>query len=304
MRLTGGLAALILVCVFARVGAAQSYAPAPPEWNRPVEPFRIAGSLYYVGASGVSSFLIATSEGHILIDTGFRETVPLLEANVARLGFQMDDVRIILASHAHYDHAGGVAAVKSATKARVLMNPIEAPLFARGGKGDFAFGDQYAFPPVAADGWLRDGGEIRLGGVAVTAHFTPGHTAGCVSYTTVAEERGRSFRVVIPCSLSAPGYRLVDNPGYPGIVRDFESTFARLRSLPCDIFLGGHSWDFGLEEKRKALAAGSPANPFVDPAGYRAWIDRSEAAFRKQLAEQAATSAPKSQTRRRRGGTN
>lgn len=285
--------------------AAEHYASAPPDWNRPVEPFRIAGSLYYVGASGVSSFLIATRAGHILIDTGFRETVPLLEANLARLGFRMDDIRIVLASHAHYDHAGGVAAVKARSHARVLLSPVEAPLFARGGKGDFAFGDQYAFPPVTADGWLADGGEVRLGGAVVTAHFTPGHTAGCVSYTTVAEEKDRSYRVVIPCSLSAPGYRLVDNPGYPNIAGDFESAFARLRSLACDIFLGGHAWDFGLEEKRKAQAAGSSTNPFVDPEGYRAWIDLAEQAVRNQLTEQsAAANARKSQTPPRRGGSN
>jgi metallo-beta-lactamase class B len=287
------------------MSATEQYAQAPPNWNRPVAPFRIVGNVYYVGASDVSSFLITTPEGHFLIDTGFLETVPLLESNVAKLGFQMKDIRILLASHAHYDHAGGVAAVHSRTKARMLMNPVEAPLFARGGKDDFAFGDQYGFPPVQPDGPLQDGQEIRLGGVSVTAHFTPGHTAGCVSYSTVVRDAGRSLNVVIPCSLTAPGYQLVDNAKYPGIVHDFESTFAKLRTLPCDVFLGGHSWDFGLDAKRQAMEASPTTNAFIDPQGFRAWVDKAEAAFRKQLAEQAAkATAPKSQIPPRRGGSN
>lgn len=287
------------------MSARAQYAPAPAGWNRPVEPFRVAGHVYYVGASDVSAFLIATPSGHFLIDTGFRETVPLLEAGVKKLGYRLEDIRILLASHAHYDHAGGVAEVRSRTGARLLLNPIETPLFARGGKGDFAFGDQYGFPPVTPDAPLRDGEEIRLGGAAVKAHFTPGHTAGCVSYSTVTQEAGRSLNVVMPCSLTAPGYRLLNNPGYPGIVRDFEATFARLRGLACDIFLGGHSWDFGLAEKRRAMASGAAVNPFLDPKGYQAWIDEAEEAFRKQLAEQTAdANARKTRTPPSRGGSN
>jgi len=192
----------------------------------------------------------------------------------------------LLASHAHYDHAGGVALMKAKSKARFLTNPRDVELFARGGKGDFAFGDQYAFPPVKADGVFRDGDQIRLGDLVLTAHFTPGHTKGCTSYTAKVRVGDRAYDVVFACSMTAPGYQLIGNRQYPEIVGDFESSFTTLRALPCDIFLGGHSWDFGLEAKRKALLAGASGNPFIDPEGYKAWLEKSEAALRKQLEAQ------------------
>jgi metallo-beta-lactamase class B len=162
-----------------------------------MEPFRIIGNIYYVGASDVSAYLITTPAGHILLDTGFQETLPLIESGVKKLGFRMDDIRLLLASHAHYDHAGAIAAVKSRTKARLLMNPREVDLFARGGKGDFAFGDAYAFPPAKPDGLLQDGGEISLGNVVLTAHFTPGHAKGCTTYSTTVQEARHSYSLTI-----------------------------------------------------------------------------------------------------------
>ena len=282
--------ALIFLLILCWTNLRGQFAPARPEWNRPVEPFRVAGNVYYVGASGVSAFLITTPQGHILVDTGFPETVALVELGVRKLGFRMEDISILLASHAHYDHAGGVAEVKSRTGARFLVNPAEVGPFSRGGKGDFAFGDTYAFRPLKPDGVLRDGGEVRLGGVVVTAHFTPGHTKGCTSYTTTVREGRNSYHVAILCSVSAPGYQLVNNRQYPGIVEDFQATFKKLRALPCDVFLAGHSWEFGLAEKLKARGNGASGNPFVDPEGYRRWVERSEAAFRKQLEEQRGKS--------------
>jgi glyoxylase-like metal-dependent hydrolase (beta-lactamase superfamily II)/peptidoglycan/xylan/chitin deacetylase (PgdA/CDA1 family) len=273
-------AVAVLLWLAGAVAWAQ-YAPAVARWNRPVEPFCIVGNVYYVGASSVSSFLITTPEGHILIDTGFTETVPQIAANVKKLGFRMEDVRLLLANHAHYDHAGGMAAVKALTKARLIVNPEEVAPFARGGKGDFAFGDTYAFPPVTADGVFRDGEEIRLGGVALVAHFTPGHTRGTTTYTTTVREGEHSYRVVFAASVTTPGYQLADNPAYPNIAGDLEKTFATLRALPCDVFLAGHSWEFGMDAK--LAARGGDRNPFVDPEGYRRWVDRSEARFRKQL---------------------
>lgn len=269
------------------------FAAAPPEWNRPVEPFRIVGHVYYVGASDVSAFLITTPQGHILVDTGFRETVPLIDASVRKLGFRMEDIRILLASHAHYDHAGGVAEVEARTKARFLVNPAEVEPFSRGGKGDFAFGDKYAFPPLKPDGVLRDGGEVRLGGMVVTAHFTPGHAKGCTSFTTTVREGPSSYRVAILCSVTAPGYQLVNNRQYPGIVEDFQATFAKLRALPCEVFLAGHGWEFGLAEKLRARGNAASGNPFVDPEGYHRWVEKSEAAFRKQLEDQRRAAARK-----------
>jgi metallo-beta-lactamase class B len=264
------------------------YAPAVPDWNRPVAPFRVLGNLFYVGASDVSAFLLATSDGNILLDSGFRETLPLIEANLGRLGFRMEDLSLILTSHAHYDHIGGMADLKRRTKARFLVNPAEAAAFQRGGKGDFAFGDKYPFPPIDPDGLLRDGTPVVLGTTALTPHFTPGHTKGCTSWTTRIEEAGSNYDVVIASSMSAPGYRLVANDEYPEIARDYEDSFAKLRALPCDVFLSLHSWDFGFHNKLKARKQGTRQNPFVDPGGLAAFVNRTHSAFQKQYDEQRA----------------
>jgi metallo-beta-lactamase class B len=263
--------ALLLCASFA---AQAQYVAAEPRWTQPAEPFRIADDLYYVGTANVPSFLIETSDGLILLDTGVREVAPALEANIRKLGFRIEDVKLLLISHGHFDHIGGLAAAKARTKARLLVSPAEAPLIARGGKDDFAFGDTVAYPPVEADGLLKDGEPVRLGGTALTPHFTPGHTKGSVTWTMTLGKR----RVVFAGSMSAPGYKLVGNAKYPEIVRDYRASFARLRALPCDIFLGFHGWDFGMEQKR--------GGDFVDPEGYRRYIDRTEAAFEKQLKEQ------------------
>ncbi len=264
------------------------YAPVVPDWNRPVEPFRVLGNLYYVGASDVSAFLLTTSDGNILLDSGFRETVPLIESNLGKLGLRFEDIRLILTSHAHYDHAGGTADIKRRTKARFLANPAEAGAFHRGGRGDFAFGDKYPFPPVDPDGLLRDGTPAVLGTTALTPHFTPGHTKGCTSWTTRIEEAGRHYDVVIASSMSAPGYRLAGNREYPEIARDFEASFAKLRALPCDVFLSLHSWDFDFHNKLKARTQGTKQNPFVNPGELAAFVDRTHSAFRKQYGEQQA----------------
>jgi metallo-beta-lactamase class B len=279
-----GAAAILLAA--GAISAADLFAPANPEWNRPIEPFRVVGNLYYVGAAGVSSYLITTPEGHVLLDAGFRETAPIIEANIQALGFRVADIRLLLISHGHYDHAGGVAEIKAHTAATLLASPAEAPLLSRGGKGDFAFEDTYPYPPAVPDRLLRDGEQVRLGGTVLTAHFTPGHTKGCTSWTTTIKEGEKVFQVVIPCSVSAPGYELVDNPKYPEIQKDFEATFATLRVLPCDIFLGLHSWDFELPQKIKARAADPSGNPFVDPEGYRRFLERGQAAIRELAVKQ------------------
>jgi metallo-beta-lactamase class B len=252
--------------------------PVSRSWNQPVEPFRIAGNLYYVGASDVTSYLIATLQGHIVIDGGFEETAPMILANIAKLGFKPKDVKILLSSHAHYDHAGGLAELKRVTGAKFYASVADVPLHARGDRDDPQFGDTLTYPPVIADRILRDGDRVILGGSTLVARMTPGHTPGCTTWTMKVREGKKSYDVVFVGSASAPGYRLKNNHRYPNIVDDYRTTFQRLRSLPCDIFLAAHGGFYKLEEKRKT-------GNFVDPAGYRAYVDRAEQAFEAALAK-------------------
>ena len=279
----------LLCTLIVSLPAVAQYAPANAEWNQPVAPFRIADNLYYVGVKGISSYLIVTPQGDILLDAGFRETVPLIETSIRKLGFHVEDVHILLSSHAHGDHAGGFAAMKVATHARLLASPGDAPLLERGGRDDFAFADRARFPPVKGDELLKDGVPVRLDGVAMTPHFTPGHTKGCTTWTMTTHDRGQLRQVVFACSLSAPGYRVVNNPRYPKILEDYKSSIATMRGLPCDIFLAPHPGQFGMDDKLAELKAHPDGpNPFVDPAGYKAYLADSEADLDKMAAEQTA----------------
>jgi metallo-beta-lactamase class B len=279
----------VVLCVaFASLPALAQYAPANAEWNRPLPPFRIADNLYYVGVKGVASYLIVTPQGDMLLDTGFRESVPLVEASIRKLGFHVEDVHILLLSHAHSDHAGGLAAMKSATHARLLASPGDAPLLERGGRDDFAFADRARFPPVKPDGLLQDGVPVRLGGVEMTPHFTPGHTKGCTTWTMTVRDRGQARHVVFACSLSTPGYQVVNNPKYPGMLKDYKTSIATMRGLPCDIFLAAHPEQFGMDRKLADLKKDPDGpNPFVDPAGYKAYLDDSEAELNEKAAAQS-----------------
>jgi metallo-beta-lactamase class B len=264
--------------------------------NRPFEPFRVIGNVYYVGASGVSSFLVATPEGHVLIDSGFAETVPLIREGVRKLGFRFGDVKLLLGTHAHVDHAGGHARVKAQTGATLVSSRADAELLARGGRGDFlpVGGEVVEYEPARADRVVVHGETVSLGGTTLTAHLTPGHTRGCTTWTTIVAEGGRRFDVVfLGGTTLLPGVRLVGNPAYPQIADDFAATFRRLRSLPCDVFLAPHGFQFGLAEKARRLAAGARPNPFIDPDGYRAFVDAAEGVVLRGLArERGAAKSP------------
>ena len=255
-------------------------------WNRPVEPFRIAGNVYYVGAADLSSYLITTPKGHILLDSGMLETVPLVRANIEKLGFKIGDVKVLINSHAHYDHAAGLAELKRLTKAKLYASQADAKLLARGGKGDPNFGDRYPFEPVTADKTFTDGWKLTLGGTTMTAMVTPGHTQGCTSWTTDVAEGGRKLKAIFVCSVTAPGYTLVGNKEHPEIVSDYESTFRRLKALKVDLFLSSHASAFGMAEKLKHRGANPSVNPFIDPKGYLEMLNRTEVAFRNLLASQ------------------
>jgi metallo-beta-lactamase class B len=229
--------------------AAAARAQIQPSWTRPVEPVRIAGNLYYVGTEELAAYLLVDGRDLVLLDVPMAENADLVLRNIEKLGFDPKNIRYLLASHAHLDHIGGFAAVKAKSGAQVVMTAADAELAARGGKGDFAFGDSLVYPPVATDRILRDGDVIRAGRIAMTALVTPGHTRGCTTWRTTVEEDGKPLDVVFLCSVTAPGYQLVNNEKYPEILDDYRASFAALRRLDPDIFLANHGSFFDLPEK-------------------------------------------------------
>ncbi len=272
------------------VAAAPLFAANPPEWTEPVEPFRIVGNLYYVGTAELTSYLIVTPEGDILLDAPLKENVPHILRSIRKLGFDPHDIRIMISSHAHFDHAGGFAEMKRITGAKLLMSPEDAALAARGGKDDFAFGDTGLFEPVEADGLIHDGQKITLGGTTLAAIATPGHTKGGTSWSTEIEDAGRRYRVVFANSMTAPGYQLHDNPKYPGIMEDFRRSFDRLAGREADVLLSTHGSSFGLRERIAHLDG--PSNPFIDPTALGRWVTRQRAGIEKKYEEQKKAARP------------
>jgi metallo-beta-lactamase class B len=254
-------------------------------WNKPVAPFRIAGNLYYVGAVEITSYLITTPEGHFLLDGGFVETAPQIERNVTELGFQLTDVKFLLNSHAHFDHAGGLAELKKVTGARFVASERDAPLLRSGGHGDFRFGDTLTFPPIAPDQIVHDGEALQLGNQIMIAHLTPGHTKGCTTWTTKIHAKNKVYDVVFVGSQSALDYKFAGQESYAGITDDFERSFALLKHLPCDIFLASHGSFFHFVEKHERLLRGN-SNGFIDPDGYKTYLRESERDFRNKLGRQ------------------
>ncbi|HEU4710317.1 MAG TPA: subclass B3 metallo-beta-lactamase [Pyrinomonadaceae bacterium] len=278
---------LLIICVLLLCGTyaqAQINDEESRKWNEPVKPFKIIGNVYYVGAAEVSSYLITTSDGHILLDSGFAETVPQIKQNVEQLGFRFEDVKILITSHSHADHVGGVAMLKQMTGAQLAVSIADADMLARGGKNDPNFGDRFLFQAVIADRKLRDGDTVKLGDVTMTARLTPGHTKGCTTWTMKVSEGGKQYSVVIIGSTTVPGYKLIGNAGYPNIVEDYESSFRLLKTLPCDVFLAPHGSFFDLLGKIKRL--GEPQNPFIDKQELARYVERSESNFRAELKRQ------------------
>ena len=246
---------------------------------------KIAGNTYYVGSKGLASYLITTPEGHFLINSGFEETVPLIKASVESLGFKMTDVKILLESHAHSDHVAGHALAKELTGAKVFVMQGDDDVIALGGKGQYLYTDS-RWQPCAVDKVLKDGEEVKLGGMTLIARRTAGHTRGCTTWTWKVAEGDQQYDVVVIGSPNVnPGFQLVDNKDYPEIADDYAKTFKTLKSLPCDFFLGAHGEYYGMLAKYDRVKPGEK-NPFIDPAGYRDYVELKEKTFRQKLEEQ------------------
>jgi metallo-beta-lactamase class B len=262
---------------------------ADPAWTRPFPPFRIAGNLYYVGSEELASFLIVNPQGDILINSNLTSSPAEIRQSVEKLGFHWSDIKILLISHAHSDHAGGSAAILSQTHAKYEVMDGDVPLIESGGRKDFALGaqKQYWFPPAHVDRVLHDGDTVVLGGSVLTAHKTAGHTKGCTTWTMDVTEAGKSFHVVIvgsPNVLSS--YKLANNSAYPQIAGDFHHQFEVLKSLQCDVFLGAHASYFGLQQKYARFKAGDK-DAFLDPAGYQSFVVAKQRDFDLALQKQS-----------------
>lgn len=259
-----------------------------PAANAPFPPFKIGEGLYYVGAADYASYLIVTRAGLIVIDGGDQVTGRQVVQNIRTLGFDPADVKILLNSHQHFDHAAGLAEiVKAAPGAKLYASAADGPVIAAGGRGDpFLKGERFYYEPVKPAVTLKDRQKVTLGGWTLTAHVTGGHTKGCTTWTFPVTVAGRTRQALVHCSSSVlPGYKLGKEETYPGQTADYENSFARWKSLPCEVFLASHAQFFRLAEKRKALDAGK-ADAFVDPEGCRTYYAGQEAAFRAELKKQ------------------
>lgn len=248
----------------------------PEDQTTQFPPHKIIGNLYYVGTRTLSSFLVVTPQGNILIDSTYERNVPTIEKSVTQLGFKFSDIKILLGSHAHGDHQEGDALVKQLTGAQVMAMAEDVPALQAikpGGKEH----------PI--DKMLRDGESVTLGGTTLVAHLTPGHTRGCTTWTMDAQEGGKPYNVVINCSLRAPGVLM------PAVVDEFNRSFKVVRSLPCDVPLGDHPGQYRMQGKYAKLQSGG-LNPFIDAANCNLEADIQEAMFRAALAEQQKAARP------------
>jgi metallo-beta-lactamase class B len=279
----------IALC-FALAFAVQVAAQVRPEWVAPFPPHHIAGNLYYVGSEDLAAYLIVTPKGLILINSNLETSPPLIKKSVEALGFRFSDIKILLISHAHYDHCAGSAMVKKLTSAKYMVMAADVPVVESGGKDDFHYGADptMRFPPTKVDRILHDGDTVRLGGTVLTAHLTGGHTKGTTTWTMDEMEGSKTLHVVIVGSPNVnPGYKLVGNKAYPQIAADYAHGFQVMKNQPCDVFLGAHGGYYDMKEKYARWKAGD-RNAFIDPEGYKAYIAEREQAFEAELKRQSA----------------
>ncbi len=278
---------LIAAAAAAALVALPAQAQGPASWTTPTAPFKVADNLYYVGSAGISVWLITTPQGHILVDGGMPGAAGQIEKSITELGFKPKDVKLLLATHAHIDHVGGTADLKADTGAQLVAMAQDKAALETGTYPGSEDVKALNFKPVKVDRVIRDGEVVALGGVKLTAHLTPGHTAGCTTWTFPVTDQGRKLDALLYCSTSVAANRLVSKargPQYPGIVDDYRRAFAKLKTLKADMFLAPHAEQFGLDAKRAKLGQGP--NPFVDPTELQTRVAASEADFRRDLARQ------------------
>lgn len=250
----------------------------PAGWNDPFPPFRIMDNLYYVGTKELASFLFVTPQGDILMNTGYETSVPVIKASVEKLGFKFTDIKILIAGHAHPDHVGGDNLVKELTGAQVVVGRLDADktrTFHPPGKEH----------PI--DRLVDEGDTVSLGGTTLTAHLMPGHTRGCLAWSTTLSENGKSYYTFVECSLNGQFLQVLDN--YPGMIDDFRATFKKARTFPVEVFLSSHASFFNMSAKYEKMLKRGPGdpNPFVDPEGYKAHVDQYEKSFEAAVAKRA-----------------
>ena len=258
-----------------------------------MKPFHVIDNIYYVGTAGVSSFLIFTLQGFILTDGGLPESAAQIEANIKTLGFNIKDVKIILNSHAHFDHAGGLAKLKRDSGATMIASAADKPILE---KGRIAFGPSATdpFPPVKVDRAVKDGDTVVLGGVTLTAHITPGHTPGATCWTMPIVAGAENHNVIFFSSITVAGNPLVGNKAYPQIADDYKASFAKLKAIDADIFLAPHGDQMNLAKKVATLDANeknkvvNAPNPFIDKAEFHRVVAGMEKDFDAQLMKQQA----------------
>ena len=283
-----------LIFTFMLVFAGSALAQETPDWTNPFPPYRIIGNIYYVGSQGLASYLITTPQGNILINSNLEKSVPMIRESIEKLGFRFSDTKILLISHAHWDHCAGSAAIKELTGAKYMVMDADVPAIEDGGKLNFGRDTKFSdsgtsqYQPAKVDRVLHDGDQVKLADTVLTAHLTPGHTKGTTTWTMKVADGGKTYNVVIVGSPNVnPGYKLVNNALYPQIASDYERMFRVLKSLPCDVFLGAHGNYYGMEAKYARMKAGEP-NPFIDPEGYKIYVAEREQTFRAELAKQTA----------------
>jgi metallo-beta-lactamase class B len=256
-------------------------------WDKPTEPFKIIDNVYYVGTAGLASYLITSPQGHILVDTAMPEATSQIKANIAKLGFNVTDIKYLLNTHAHIDHTGGLAEMKQASGAQLVAGERDKPLL----EGGYYPGAQEEtaldFPPVKVDRTVREGDTVTVGNVTLTAHETPGHSPGCTSWSFSVKDGDATRSVLIFCSGTVALNRLVGHPTYPGIVDDYRKTFAWAKDMKVDVLLAPHPEMYDMAGKRAKIADGAP-NPFVNPGEFNTYAATLEKQFNDSLAKQTA----------------